>query len=151
MGVYGPYAVMVLVSAFGAFIARQGFALWRHAADTRDGISVPARIEKLAYTGFYLTGSFYAVVSFVDRAGQHRAAEVGLMPVVWNRLRERQATVVSYSAANPQRIMLGGRSMNRIAAVGGIALMGAGALMAALCIWLIVAGVAGWSEVTPVP
>ena len=87
----GLMAVLLFVSGGGIGLAWVGCGWWRQARTTRGGIPTMARIDRLAYTGPYLMGRFFASISDNDVKGSNQTAELAPTSVQWNRSREGQS------------------------------------------------------------
>ena len=140
---WGTIAVLLFTGCIGAGLAWIGRGYWRIARTTRDGVGATALIDRLAYTGPYLLGRFFAEVSFLDAAGIRRTAQLPLPVAQWNRLREGRSLPILYSATDPERVTLGGRRMRALFEVTGATFVVLGLLIAAGVAWLLIGGLFG--------
>jgi hypothetical protein len=141
---WGTIAVLVLIGCCGVGLAWIGRKYWLNARATRGGIGAAAVIDRLDYTGPYLVGRFFALVSFRDSAGTSHAAKLVLPNLQWNRLREGQPIRILYSATDPQSVTLGGRRMRALSEAAGAISVVLGLLIAVTAAWILVGGLLGW-------
>jgi hypothetical protein len=147
---WGTIAGLLFTGCIGVGLAWIGRAYWVLSRRTRDGVAATAVIERLAYTGPYLVGRFFALVSFRDVGGISRSAKIVLPAVVWNRLREGRAVAILYSATDPQSVTLGGRGLRTLNEVAGAIFVLLGLLIALTAAWILIAGLFGWGGVPPI-
>jgi hypothetical protein len=138
--VLGTIAVLLFTVCIGVGLAWIGRGYWLLSRATRSGVAATAVIERLGYTGPYVVGRFFAVVSFRDAGGVSRSAEIVLPAMQWNRLREGRAIPVLYSATDPQSVTLGGRGMRALSEAAGAVFVLLGVLIALVAAWLLVRG-----------
>lgn len=140
---WGTIGALLFTGCIGLGLAWIGRGYWLTSRTTRGGVATTAVIERLDYTGPYLVGRFFAVVSFRDAAGDGHAAEVRLPAAQWNRLREGRSVRILYSATDPQIVTLGGRSMRTFSEAAGAIFIVLGVVIALVAGWLLVAGLLG--------
>jgi hypothetical protein len=139
---WGTIAALLFTGCIGAGLAWIGRGYGLLARATRDGVAATAVIERLAYTGPYVVGRFFALVSFRDADGISRSAEITLPAVVWNRLREGRALPVLYSAADPHSVTLGGHESRALFEAAGAMFVVLGVIIALTAVWILVHGLA---------
>jgi hypothetical protein len=143
---WATIAVLLGTGCIGVGLAWIGFKFWHNARATRDGVDATAVIDRLDYTGPYLMGRFFALVSFRDGAGTSHTAELVLPNLQWNRLREGQPLRILYSATDPSIVTLGGRRMRAVTEASGAIFVVLGVLIALTMAWILDGGLLGWSE-----
>jgi hypothetical protein len=136
----GTIAVLLFKCCIGIGLAWIGRGYWLLARTTRDGVAATAVIERLGYTGPYVVGRFFAVVSFRDAGGVSRSAEIILPAVQWNRLREGRAISVLYSSTDPQSVTLGGRGLRALSEAAGALFVVIGVGIVLTVAWILVRG-----------
>ncbi len=137
-------AGLLLPGAIGIGLIWLGTGYRREFRANRGFLPTTATIDKLDYTGNYLTGRFFALVSFRDASAQHRQARLGLSPYVWSRLREGGTLPIVYDPAAPWKIGPGGPGLRNFA--GSIfVVIGTGLVL--LTLWLLIGGSMGWIEI----
>jgi Na+-transporting NADH:ubiquinone oxidoreductase subunit NqrB len=146
----GVVAVLLFVGAFAIFLAWTGRTYWRQMKRTQNGIVTTATIDDLQYTGTYLLGRFFALVSFRDSEGTTRHAKIPLPSQSWNRLRNGAAVTITYAPADPQSVCLGGKGLRRLFQTAGVIFMTLGSALALGMAYLLVCGLNGWADVQPI-
>jgi len=146
---WGTIAALLFTGCIGVGLAWIGRGYWLNSRATRDGVVATATIDRLGYTGPYLVGRFFALVSFRDGAGVSHVAELVLPVAQWNRLREGQALRVLYSAADPRTVTLGGPRMRALSEAAGAIFVVLGALIALTAAWILIGGLLGWGGMQP--
>jgi hypothetical protein len=147
VGFWGMTSVLIFVGGIGTGLIWLGLGLWRNVRATKDGIPANAVIDKLEYSGNYLTGRFFARISFTDATGARLSTHLSLAPAVWNRMREGGPLRILYSAADPRNVSLGGPGFRDLSRLAGIAFMAIGAVIAAVALYILIGGLSGWIEV----
>ena len=148
MAAWGVVAFLLFVAAIGCGLVWCGLGFWRSVAATRDGIAVVARIDKLEYTGNYITGRFFAAISFQDAMGGHHATRLALAPKQWNMMREGNALHILYSEANPMNVSIGGQGFRTLVRFSGIIFVVLGIGVIGVALWMLVGGLAGWIDIS---
>jgi uncharacterized protein DUF3592 len=139
---WGTIAVLLFTGCIGIGLAWIGRGYWVLSRTTRDGVAATAVIDRLGYTGPYVVGRFFAMVSFRDAGGVSRSAEIVLPSVQWNRLREGREIPILYSATDPQSVTLGGRGLRALSEAAGAIFVVLGVLIALIAVWILVRGLA---------
>jgi hypothetical protein len=136
--------VAALVTGIGQGLIWIEVGYCRNVRQTRGSVPATATIDKLDYTGRYLMGRFFALVSFRDAAGIQHAAGLPLTPYIWNRLREGRTLRILYAPSDPRNVSLAGRGVR---AVSGPVFVTIGSFLTVQELWLLVGGLVGWVEV----
>ena len=134
---------LVMVTGIGLGLVWIGIGYCRNVRAIHGGIAAAATIDKLDYTGRYLTGRFFALISFRDATGLRHAARLPLMPYIWNRLREGGTLHIVYAPADPRIVSRVGPGLQRFA---GVVFVGIGSFLTLLGLWLLIGGLLGWTE-----
>ena len=142
--VWEMIAALVMVTIIGLGLLWIGIGYCRNVRQTRGSVPATATIDKLDYTGNYLTGRFFALVSFRDAPGVRHTARLPLTPYIWSRLREGRSLPILYAPTDPRDVSLGGRGIRR---VGGVLFIAIGSFLTLLGPWLLIGGLLGWVEV----
>jgi hypothetical protein len=138
-------AALLLPGGIGLGLGWLGAGLCREARENRGGLPTTATIDKLDYTGNYLTGRFFAMVSFRDASAWPHQARLGLAPYMWNRLREGGKLAIVYNPAAPWKVGLAGQALRNIA---GIIFVTIGSGLVLLSLWMLIGGLLGWIEIS---
>ncbi len=141
---WGTIAALLLPGGIGIGLAWLGSGFCREARDNRGGLPTTATIDKLDYTGNYLTGRFFAIVSFRDASARPRQAKLGLAPFMWNRLRAGGTLPIVYNPAAPWKVGLAGQAFRNVA---GTILVAIGIGLVVLTLWMLIGGLVGWIEI----
>lgn len=140
LAAWGTIAVLLLTGCIGVGLAWIGRGYWLASRTTQDGVAATAVIDRLDYTGPYLVGRFFALVSFRDVAGIERVGRIALPNLQWNRLREGRAVDILYSATDPGHVTLGGKRMRALTEAAGAIFVALGLLIVLAVAWILVAG-----------
>jgi uncharacterized membrane protein YphA (DoxX/SURF4 family) len=140
---WGTIAALLFVACIGIGLALIGRGYWLNSRATRDGVAATATIERLDYTGPYLVGRFFALVSFHDDTGASHAAQIVLPNLVWNRLRVGRPIPILYSATDPHSVTLGGRRIRALWEAAGTIFVAIGLLLVLIAAALLVGGLTG--------
>ena len=151
MAAWGFAAFLLFVAAIGCGLVWCGIGFWRSVAATWDGIPAVAKIDALEYTGNYITGRFFAMVSFRDAAGADHTTRLSLAPKAWTMMREGNALHILYSAADPLNVSIGGKGFRRLSRLSAIIFIAIGIGLTLFALWVLIAGLVGWIEVDSVP
>ena len=146
---WATIAVLLFTGSIGVGLAWIGRGYWLTSRTTRDGVAATAVIDRLGYTGPYLVGRFFALVSFQDVAGTRHVGQIDLPNVQWNRLREGRRVDILYSATDPGRVTLRGRRMRALNEAAGAIFVALGIVIALTVGWILVAGLFGWGGIQP--
>jgi hypothetical protein len=136
---------LLIPAGIGIGMAWLGAGLCREARQNRGGLPTTATIDALDYTGNYLTGRFFATVSFRDAAARHHQARLGLAPYIWNRLRAGGTLAIVYDPAIPENVGLAGQALRNVA---GIIFVTIGIGLVLLTLWMLIGGLMGWIEIS---
>ena len=146
---WATVAALLFTGSIGVGLAWIGRGYWRNARTTRDGVAATAVIDRLGYTGPYLVGRFFALVSFQDVAGSRHLGRIDLPNVQWNRLREGRRVDILYSATDPGRVTLGGRRMRALSEAAGAIFVALGVAIALMVAWILIGGLLGCCGIQP--
>ena len=144
---WATIAALLFTGCIGLGLAWIGRGYWLTSRTTRDGVAATAVIDRLGYTGPYLVGRFFALVSFQDAAGIGHVGQIDLPNVQWNRLREGRRVDILYSATDPGRVTLGGRRMRALSEAAGAIFVALGVAIALTVAWILVGGLFGWGGI----
>ncbi len=147
---WGTIAALLFTGSVGVGLAWIGRAYWLTSRSTRAGVAATAVIDRLEYSGPYVMGQFFAVVSYEDAAGISQAAQIGVSRIVWNRLREGRSIPILYSPADPQRATLGGQRRRALSEAAGAVFVVLGVFIVMTTTWILIAGLAGWGGMQPI-